>query len=79
MNSPNFPAIRYYDQLCGKFGEKIINSVIDYNLLHLRPTSHLSFDIPDHENPIVTAESPAALVAIRELVAKMEASGETGF
>ena len=32
------------------------------------PTSRLSFDVPSHEEPIITAESPAALIAMRKLL-----------
>ena len=39
-----------YDTLCGKFGKEVVNSMIEYNLMHLRPTCTLSYDMPLHEH-----------------------------
>lgn len=57
-----------YNSLCEEFGKKTINSMIAYNLLNFRPTSSLSFDIPSHRDPVITAESPAAFVAMKRLI-----------
>ena len=57
-----------YDQLCEKFGLEIMDSVIEYNLMHLRPTSALSFDVPLHKIPIVIPESQAAKVAMENIL-----------
>ena len=57
-----------YNSACDSIGKDIINSMIEYNLIHMRPTSRLSFDVPEHKRPIITAESPAALAAMKMLV-----------
>jgi len=61
-----------YDSLCEEFGK----TMIQHNLIYLRPTSCLSFDIPPHENPIITAESPAALVAMKQLLSQVNSEKE---
>ena len=57
-----------YNTLCKELGSAVINSMIQYNLIHLRPTARLSFDVPKHRDPIITAKSPAALVAMKSLL-----------
>lgn len=57
-----------YNSACDSIGKDIINSMIEYNLIHMRPTSRLSFDVLGHKKPIITAESPAALAAMKMLV-----------
>ena len=37
-----------YNEVCSKFGEDIIDSMIKYNIVHLRPTSQLAHDVSDH-------------------------------
>ena len=64
----NAAGIVPYDVICDNIGMSVVNSMIEYNIIHLRPTSSLSDDVPLHENPIITAESPAALVAMKELL-----------
>ena len=42
-----------YNKLRRKLGRKIIDSLIEHNILHLRPTNRWLFDI----GPVVTAKS----------------------
>ena len=37
-----------YELLCEKFSKDVVNSLIEYNIIHLRPTSHMSFDVLMH-------------------------------
>ena len=60
-----------YSGVCTKFGEDIVNSVIEYNLMHLRPRHYLTFDIPYHRKPVVTPESPAAFAAMKLLLKRI--------
>lgn len=63
-----------YETLCSKFGKETINSVIEYNVMHLRPTCTLSFDVEAHEEPIVTPESPASKAAMERILLNTTAS-----
>ena len=57
-----------YNDVCFKFGHGVINSMIKHNIVHLRPTSRLAYDVPNHVNPIITAGSPAAFVAMKKVL-----------
>lgn len=57
-----------YDTVCEKLGISVINSLIEYNIVHLRPTSSLSYDVPMHDTPVITAESPASFAAMKKLL-----------
>ena len=57
-----------YNTACQELGKSVVHSLIQYNLVHMCPTSRLSFDVPSHNKPIITAESPAALMAMRKLL-----------
>ena len=59
-----------YQFMCSKFRKEVINSIIEYNLMHLRPTCTLLFDVPLHESPIVTAKSQAGKVAMEKVMLK---------
>ena len=59
-----------YSTMCFKFGSGVVNSMIKYNIIRLRPTSRLAYDVPNHVNPIITAESPAAYVAMKKVLGK---------
>ena len=59
-----------YSDMCLKLGSGVINSMIKYNIICLRPTSRLANDVPNHANPIITAESPAAFVAMKKALEK---------
>ena len=48
-------------------GNDVVKSLIEYNILHLQPCSTLAVDVI-HKHPIICAESPAAYVAIREVL-----------
>ena len=65
--SSEFGTVKY-KTACEEFGKPVIHSMIEYNLLHMRPTSRLSFDIPSHNEPLVTAETPAALLAMKTIL-----------
>lgn len=64
-----------YDDLCKEIGKEVIDAMIDHNLLHLRPTKRFSYDLPDspYDEPIVTAETPASLVAMRHILKNLDA------
>ena len=50
-------------------GGSMIDSMIEYNLLlHFCTSSRLSYDVPQHTEPLITAKSPCALVATKLLV-----------
>ena len=60
-----------YNDMCSKFGTGVVNSIISSNIpLYLRPTSRLAYDVPNHASPIITAESPAAFVAMKKVLGK---------
>ena len=61
-----------YNVVCSIFGKDVIDFMIKYDIIHLRPTCRLAYDVPDHTNPIITAESPAALVAMKKILGKLE-------
>ena len=35
-----------YNTACQELGKSVVHSLIQYNLVHMSPTSHLSFDVP---------------------------------
>ena len=60
----------YYDDLCESVGQDIIDSLIEYNVLHLRPYFVLCKDLvplPIASRAIVTPESQIGLFAMRAL------------
>lgn len=52
-----------YRSMCSQFGKAIINSMIKYNIMRIRPTATITFDLPWH---IITHELPAAEVAMTQ-------------
>ena len=50
--SENEKGLLSYKYLCDIVGKSTVNSLIEYNILYLRPTSRLAFDVPFHANPI---------------------------
>ena len=70
----------YADEVCRRVGHTAIDSLIEYNIIHLRPYFGLCNDDlnPPSVRPdaIITAESQIALVAIREVVASMPMDNE---
>jgi len=61
-----------YQFLCREMGNKVIQSLIEYNIIHLRPSSVLAFDVPQHKYPVISAESPATRVAMQEILEQLE-------
>ena len=60
-----------YSGMCCFFGSGVVNSIINSNTpLYLRPTSRLVYDVPNHVNRIITAESPAAFTAVKKVLEK---------
>ena len=49
-----------------------MNSVIEYNLMHVRPTATKVFDVLWHDMSIITPESPAAKVAMIRVLSTMK-------
>lgn len=39
-----------YSKMCKEFGRDVVNSVIEYNLMHIRPNHRLSYDIPNMQD-----------------------------
>lgn len=55
-----------YNPLCDEIGRKIVDAMIESNLMHLRPAAKFSFDVKNAPNkPILTAESPVAAFAMK--------------
>lgn len=46
--------------------------MIEHKVIHLRPTSRLAYDVPNHTDPIITAESPAAFYAMKKTLEKLK-------
>jgi hypothetical protein len=62
-----------YSTLENKWGKKVVDSLIAYNVLHLRPGRNFAFDIdPPRRGSVVTAESPAAHYAMRVLLENLD-------
>ena len=59
-----------YNNTCRIYGKDIIHSMVGHKLVHVRPTSRLAYDVPSHSSPAITAESPAALVAMKKVLAR---------
>ena len=60
-----------YSALCGEFGKKVINSLIKYHLLHLRPNNKMGYDLSStFDEPIVTAMSSSARYAMKLMLRK---------
>ncbi len=60
-----------YKPLCNEFGEEVINSLIKYHLLHLRPNNKMGYDLPSApDGAIVTAMSSSARYAMKLLLQK---------
>ena len=60
-----------YYHLCKEFGTTSIDSLIEHNILHLRPLAHCGFDIDVKESYIaglITAESPCGFNAMKAFV-----------
>ena len=56
----------FYNKLCNEYGEKMIDSIIKANLLHLRPTGTHSYDLVNApDEAILTADSPASALAMK--------------
>ena len=62
-----------YGNMCSRYGEAMVNSMIEYNLMHVRPTATMAFDVPWHDLPIVIPESPAAHVAMVKVLSTRKA------
>ena len=59
-----------YEPLCDEFNEDVINSLIKYHLLHLRPNKEFGYDLPSAPKnaAVVTAMSPSARYAMKLLL-----------
>ena len=63
-----------YEDLCKEIGLSVVDSLIDSNLLHLRPSPNFAYDLPKHHasKSILTAETPSSLVAMKEVLSDIE-------
>ena len=66
----------YYAEVCDEVGQLGLDSMIEYNILHLRPYFALSCsDInpsPDQPEAIVTAESQVGLLAMKQVLEALD-------
>ena len=62
----------YYKDLYDKVGQVGLDSMIEYNIIHLRPYFELFCSdldpVPDQPQLIITAESQVGLVAMKRLL-----------
>lgn len=72
VESPN--GFLVYSILCREIGKKAVDSMIEHNLIHLRPVGFYSFDLPNapEGKGVVTAESPPHLAKMRILLQGIE-------
>jgi len=61
----------FYNDLCKELGQGIVDSFIEHNIVHLRPTSRCSYDLPiqDHQ-AIITTQSACSRIAMKKLLEK---------
>ena len=57
-----------YIAICASYGSTVIDSLIEHNIVHLRPVGMCSYDIPLHEEAIVTPESACGRIAMTLLL-----------
>jgi len=59
-----------YDAVCENIGKPAVDSLIQHNAIHLRPTKECSFDLPNQpENQgIVTPESVCGYIAMKHVL-----------
>ena len=59
-----------YEDLCEEISQPVVDALIDYNLLHLRPSKDFTYDLPEYDatKAILTAETPSSLVAMRNML-----------
>ena len=69
----------YFEDVCQEIDEEIIESLIEYNIIHLRPYfSSFCKDLipcPKLHKAIIIAESPVSLYAMKELVTSLQQQG----
>ena len=51
--------------ICTECGIEAVDFLIEHNIIHYRPTSRCSFDLPSHNSSIITAESACGLYAMK--------------
>jgi AAA+ ATPase superfamily predicted ATPase len=63
-----------YEDLCEEIGQSVVDALINYNLLHLRPSKDFTYDLPDYDatKAVLTAETPSSLVAMRKMLEDMK-------
>jgi hypothetical protein len=63
-----------YEDLCKEVGQSVVDALIDYNLLHLRPSRNFAYDLPEYdaEKAVLTAETPSSFVAMKKLLKDIE-------
>ena len=68
----------FYTDLCDKLGGAVVDSFIEHNIVHLRPTKRCTYDLPPSfycypdDIPIVTAESACGLYAMSRLLKQLK-------
>ena len=60
----------YYENACNRFGKVYIDSLVEKNLVHLRPTKQFSYDLILQEDgvPVITPETPCGLIAMKKIL-----------
>lgn len=66
-----------YAELCKDLRPDIIDSFIEHNIVHLRPTARSSYDLPARmqafpDVPLVTSESGCSLIAMKYLIQHLD-------
>ena len=71
VTSPNKFVV--YSDLCKELGVAAVDSLLEHNIIHLRPVGLCSYDLTNQpDQPIVTAESPCGLIAMEDLLKQFE-------
>lgn len=63
-----------YEDLCNEIGQSVVDALIDYNLLHLRPSKQFNYDLPNYDatKSVLTAETRSSLVAMKKVLEDIE-------
>ena len=66
----SYSGVLAYQDLCKEMGRPVVDSLIEHNIIHLRPTKLCSYDVDvgDIKGGLITAESPCGLHVMKHLV-----------
>ena len=60
----------FYEELCAELGDKVVNSLIAHNIIHLWPLSISAFDLDLSGETVITAYSTCNLFAMNKFLQK---------